>query len=87
MQKKANKLDRPLQDMPGFVLHALKEHGVMDDYYARPPYQQNDYLWWINSAKRQETKIKRLGQMLRELEHGGIYMNMPHPASKKPENS
>jgi uncharacterized protein YdeI (YjbR/CyaY-like superfamily) len=69
--------------MPAFVKQALDERGLMQDYRARPAYQQNDYLGWINSAKRQETRERRLAQMLDELEVGGLYMKMRHPASAK----
>lgn len=69
--------------MPAFVRDALLERDLMSDYKARPPYQQNDYIGWINSAKRDETKQKRLHQMLAELEQGGVYMKMDHPPSKK----
>ena len=48
----------------------------MDAYRARPPYQRNDYLGWIDRAKRPETKERRLGQMLAELEQGDLYMKM-----------
>ena len=33
-------------------------------------------LMWINNAKREDTKHKRLAQMLDELENGGVYMKM-----------
>lgn len=69
--------------MPDFVRHALEEHGLMDAYRERPAYQQNDYLRWINEAKRQETKEKRLQKMLDELRVGGVYMNMKHPPSAR----
>lgn len=69
--------------MPGFVRSALKARGLMAAYRERPAYQQNDYIGWINRARRPETKQKRLRQMLDELGRGGIYMNMKHPASKK----
>ena len=69
--------------MPAFVREALENKGLMDDYRQRPAYQRNDYLGWINSAKRQDTRNKRLEQMLEELEVGGIYMKMEHPASAK----
>lgn len=69
--------------MPGFVEKALREANLFADYRARPAYQQNDYLGWINRAKREETKLKRLAQMLDELESGGVYMNMAHPASAR----
>jgi len=55
----------------------------MNAYKDRPAYQQNDYIGWINQAKRQETKEKRLCQMLEELEVGGIYMKMKHTASER----
>ena len=69
--------------MPDFVKQALEDKNLMADYQARPPYQQNDYILWINNAKRRETKEKRLGQMLEELEKGGVYMKMAHSPSKK----
>jgi uncharacterized protein YdeI (YjbR/CyaY-like superfamily) len=69
-------LKRPVQPMPDFVRRALQERGMMDAYRARPAYQQNDYLGWISRAKREETKQKRLDQMLDELEGGGVYMKM-----------
>jgi uncharacterized protein YdeI (YjbR/CyaY-like superfamily) len=70
-------LTRSLQEMPGFVAEALNENGLRKAYDARPPYQRNDYLGWINRAKRHETKEKRLRQMLAELQAGEGYMNMP----------
>jgi uncharacterized protein YdeI (YjbR/CyaY-like superfamily) len=71
-----NKLFRPLQNMPDFVRDALSARGLREKYEARPDYQRNDYLMWINTAKREETKHKRLVQMLDELEAGGVYMKM-----------
>jgi uncharacterized protein YdeI (YjbR/CyaY-like superfamily) len=62
--------------MPGFIRDALNTRGLMDAYLARPPYQQNDYIGWINRAIRVETRQKRLNQMLDELEKGGVYMRM-----------
>ena len=53
------------------VEQALTEQDLWEDYHARPAYQQNDYMWWINSAKRPETREKRLAQMLEELRKGG----------------
>lgn len=69
-------LKRPRQKMPVFVRAELVSNGLLDAYAARPPYQRNDYLSWINRAKRDETKQKRLDQMLSELKRGDRYMNM-----------
>ena len=78
-----SKLKRSKNPMPGFVKKALNDNRLMDAFKSRPAYQQNDYLGWINRAKREETKSKRLSQMIHELDVGGLYMNMKHPASNK----
>lgn len=69
--------------MPSFVKAALEDYALMQDYLERPAYQQNDYIGWINQAKQDATKRKRLNQMLDELKQGGVYMRMSHPASVK----
>lgn len=69
-------LKRPIQPMPEFVEMALRDADLTDKYDRRPAYQQNDYLWWINSAKRDDTKQRRLSKMLAELEAGSGYMGM-----------
>ena len=76
-------LERAIHEIPEFVVDALKREALVDAYHERPAYQQNDYIGWINSAKRHETKQKRLDQMLDELRRGGVYMKMNHPPSKK----
>lgn len=69
-------LKRAKNPMPAFVKNALNERGLMDAYRERPPYQQNDYLGWIARAKLEATRLKRLNQMLDELQGGKLYMNM-----------
>ncbi len=83
MVEKHSLLKRLRHAMPSFVKRALEECGLMEAYKERPAYQQNDYVGWINEAKRPETKEKRLQQMLDELEKGGVYMKMVHPPSMK----
>ncbi len=62
--------------MPDWMLDALVESGMKERYDERPPYQRNDYIGWICRAKREETRQRRLEQMLRELEAGDVYMKM-----------
>jgi len=69
-------LTRTRHKMPGYIRDALNERKLMDAYRVRPDYQQNDYIGWITGAKHDETKQKRLAQMLDELEGGRLYMNM-----------
>lgn len=69
-------LTRTRNPMPNYIREALTERNLMDAYHERPDYQQNDYIGWISRAKREETKQKRLNQMLDELKGGKLYMNM-----------
>lgn len=67
---------RQRHPMPEDVRRALEDAGLMGAYGERPPYQQNDYLGWIAGAKREDTRARRLQQMLDELLAGDVYMKM-----------
>jgi len=68
--------------MPAFIQRTLTESALLHAYRSRPVYQQNDYIGWITRAKRDETRAKRLEQMLHELTQGGRYMGMVWRASE-----
>ena len=78
MKQQSSRLKRALNPMPKDVLETLKKKGLVDTYYARPPYQRNDYISWITRAKREETRTKRLNQMIDELKDGTLYMKMKY---------
>lgn len=69
-------MKRPRHPMPADVAAALASAGVRAAYDARPPYQRNDYLGWIDRAVRSDTRQKRIDQMLDELRAGDVYMKM-----------
>lgn len=77
-----NRLKRPRYTMPASVSEVLHQRNLLEAYQSRPAYQQNDYISWITRAKREETREKRLAQMLEELEGGDRYMNMPYHPKK-----
>lgn len=70
--------------MPEFIQKALIEKCLLDAYQKRPDYQKNDYIGWIQRARRQETRDKRLNQMLDELQNGNKYMKMDYHPKKEP---
>ena len=76
-----SRLTRDIQTMPENVRDALESRNLMAAYEERPAYQRNDYLAWIDRARRPETRQKRLDQMLEELTKGGVYMGMRHNPS------
>ena len=69
-------IKRDINPMPKSIRMALIGQGLLKLYNARPAYQRNDYLGWISRAKREETKEKRINQMLTELKQGDRYMRM-----------
>ncbi|MET0242219.1 MAG: YdeI/OmpD-associated family protein [Flavitalea sp.] len=69
-------LRRERHTMPTWMRAALNDNGFMSSYKKRPPYQQNDYIYWISSPKTEATRQKRLAQMLEELKSGDVYMKM-----------
>ena len=69
-------LSRAQEPMPPDVARRLEQEGLRAAYDDRPPYQRNDYLGWINRAKRPATRDKRIAQMLEELAGGTRYMKM-----------
>ena len=69
-------MKRPANPMSEAVSDALHKAGLREAYEARPWYQRNEHLGWIDRAKRPETRAKRLAQMLDELRAGDVYMKM-----------
>lgn len=69
---------RERHPMPDYIEKELEGRGLMEAYKRRPPYQQNDYVGWITSARQEATRQKRLDQMLEELESGHGYMKQPY---------
>ncbi len=86
MRKQASRLTRLRNPMPALVRKALMERGLMEAYRDRPPYQKNDYLGWIIRAKLEQTRQKRLGQMLDELARRDRYMKMVYRMSPDKAN-
>ena len=78
-----SKIKRKKELMPAFVKNGLIRSNTMELYKMRPSYQQNDYLSWIKRAKQEETKQRRLEQMIVELKEGNVYMNMKWTSCSK----
>jgi uncharacterized protein YdeI (YjbR/CyaY-like superfamily) len=63
------------------IRERLKSSGTRTAYNERPPYQRNDYLIWIDQAKKPETRERRIRQMIDELRRGDVYMKMAWKAT------
>jgi uncharacterized protein YdeI (YjbR/CyaY-like superfamily) len=59
--------------LPAYIQAALSKHpAALRHFEALPPSQQRRYLGWIESAKREETKLRRLKEALRLLRGGKV---------------
>ena len=76
MPKDMSTLTREIHPIPEDIRQLMHDRGLVEAYQARPPYQQNDYIGWIEQAKRTDTRDRRIHQMLDELKAGGLYMKM-----------
>jgi len=63
--------------VPGYVKTALAKHKLLEAFRARPEYQRNDYVTWLDAAKLAEQRQQRLTQFLDELGKGDVYMGEP----------
>jgi len=82
-QADAGRLTRTLNPMPDDIRAALDTRRLGAAYDARPAYQRNDYLGWISRAKREDTRERRIAQMLDELARGDVYMKMAWKAGDR----
>ncbi|MCL2479107.1 MAG: YdeI/OmpD-associated family protein [Treponema sp.] len=76
------RMTREIHEIPDYISSALDNGSLWELYNARPPYQRNDYIGWITRGKREETRKKRLNQMIDELRSGSAYMGMKYNGKK-----
>jgi uncharacterized protein YdeI (YjbR/CyaY-like superfamily) len=69
--------------MPPDVAQAILLAQARADYDERPACQRNDYLRWSRQARTEQTRQRRIAQMVAELRSGGVYMGMAHRPSRK----
>lgn len=55
--------------IPGDLAEALNtNHLARKNFEALTKNQRRDYLWWLNAAKREETRLKRIEEIVRRAE-------------------
>jgi len=66
MAKNGGTPRRPRYPMPAFIRLALTREALMDAYKFQAFLSAERLHWWITRAIREETRAKRLKQMLDE---------------------
>ncbi len=71
MEGRTRKGTRPEIEIPEDFLGALRKSNVAkSNFDAMPPSCRREYLEWITSAKRQETRERRMGEAISMMEAG-----------------
>jgi uncharacterized protein YdeI (YjbR/CyaY-like superfamily) len=59
--------------LPAYIQSALRDHpAALRHFEALPPAERRRYFAWIESAKREETKLRRLEEAIRLLASGKV---------------
>lgn len=68
--------------LPPYIKTVLKKEGLLQKYEEQIFTYRKGYLQWIEQAKTEETKQKRINIMLKELHTGKEYMGMERSDKK-----
>jgi len=52
-------------------------------FQSHPPWYRRTASWWVISAKKEETRVKRLAQLIDDCEHGRTLAQLKRPAGQK----
>lgn len=53
-------------------------------FQAQPPSYRKPAIWWVISAKREDTRQRRLGKLIEDSEHGRRLAHLVSPVRKAP---
>jgi uncharacterized protein YdeI (YjbR/CyaY-like superfamily) len=54
-----------------------------DFFQAAPPSYRKAAIWWVTSAKAEETKLRRLAKLIDDSEHGRTVPPLTPPSKRK----
>lgn len=69
--------------LPLYIKKALQQSKLLDAFEKQIYTYRKGYVHWIEQAKQEETKQRRIAQMLREVKSGKEYMGMQRAPSRK----
>jgi hypothetical protein len=62
--------------IPKYIKDMLKKEELLEKYNAQIYTYRKGYVQWIEEAKQEETKQKRITKMIEEVREGNVYMGM-----------
>ena len=84
-----NKLSGGLvHDLPADLGQALVESNMVELWQSLTPIGRNEFICWVEDAKQEKTRVKRIGRAVEELQEGKkrpcCWPGCIHRTDKKP---
>ena len=78
-----------VHDLPGDLANALGRSGQISELWENlTPIARNEFICWIEDAKQEKTRVKRIGRTVEELLEGKkrpcCWVGCIHRTDKKP---
>lgn len=77
-----------MHDMPADLAEALTETGLIDTWEALSAISRNEFICWVEDAKQEKTRVKRIVRATEELLEGKkrpcCWVGCIHRTDKKP---
>ena len=77
-----------VHDLPGDLANALIDDGLIDTWEALSAIGRNEFICWVEDAKQEKTRAKRIARAVEELLEGKkrpcCWVGCIHRTDKKP---
>lgn len=77
-----------VHELPSDLAKALNDKGVIPTWESLTPIGRNEFICWIESAKQEQTRVKRITRAINELQEGKkrpcCWAGCIHRTDKKP---
>jgi uncharacterized protein YdeI (YjbR/CyaY-like superfamily) len=77
--------ERPQELPPEYVARFQENPTAWERFQAMPPGYRRTATHWVTSAKREETRLKRLATLIEDSANGRRIAPLTRPGDRKPE--
>jgi uncharacterized protein YdeI (YjbR/CyaY-like superfamily) len=67
---------------PAYERQFRANEKVWDFFHAQPAWYRKAATWWVVSAKKEETRLRRLATLIDDSEHGRTVRPLTPPAKR-----
>jgi uncharacterized protein YdeI (YjbR/CyaY-like superfamily) len=68
---------------PAYEQQFKANYKAWDFFQSKPPSYQQPAIWWVMSARQEETRLRRLARLIEDSQHGRTIPLLTRPSNKK----